>query len=131
MTTILAKAALDVGLVTANPDPLLDFYVGVFGLERLEPLIIPSVGTIHKLAAGDSVLRIMQPEQPPQKDESEWSASSGIRYMTIEVLDATQVANAVPEYGGEVKLGPIELRPGRFVCQVHDPDGNMIEVGQG
>ena len=33
--------------------------------------------------------------------------------------------------GGAVTLAPFELRPGRRVAQVADPDGNMIELGQG
>jgi predicted enzyme related to lactoylglutathione lyase len=133
MGTRLAKPALDPGIVTRDPEPLIAFYVNVFGLERLDPLTIPSVGTIHKLAGGESILRIMRPESEPQPGDGpgDWSARAGIRYLTIEVEDARAAAEAVRENGGAVVLEPFELRPGRFVCQAHDPDGNMIEIGQG
>lgn len=128
----LAKPALDVGLVTANAEPLLDFYVGVAGFERLEPLELPNIGTIHKLAAGQSILRVMVPVDAPTKDPSpSFSATAGIRYLTLEVDDIDAAAAAVERLGGSVTLPPFELRPGRRVSQVADPDGNMIELGQG
>lgn len=128
----LSKPALDVGLVTANAEPLLDFYVGVAGFERLEPLVLPNIGTIHKLAAGQSILRVMVPVDAPAVDPSpSFSATAGIRYLTIEVDDIDAAAAAVERLGGQVTLPPFELRPGRRVSQVADPDGNMIELGQG
>lgn len=133
MGTRLAKPALDPGLVSADPEPLLAFYVNVFGFERLDPLTIPGVGTIHKLAAGESILRILHPAtKPAALDRTEgWSARAGIRYLTIEVVDAQAAARAVRSNGGTIVLEPFELRPGRVVCQLLDPDGNLLEIGQG
>lgn len=131
MASALAKPALDAGLVSANPEVLVDFYVSVFGLERLDPLVLPSIGTIHKLAAGESVLRVMQPENAPAPEDLDWSARAGVRYLTFEVVDVAGVAERVQANGGRVAVGPVEVRPGRTVYQVHDPDGNMIEIGEG
>lgn len=128
----MAKPALDVGLVTADAQPLLDFYSGVVGLQILDPLELPNIGTIHKLACGESILRIMVPVEAPQSDESaSFSSTAGIRYLTLEVDDLDAAAAAVEELGGSITLPPFELRPGRRVAQVADPDGNMIELGQG
>ena len=131
MGTQLAKAAIDAGLVSANPEPLVRFYENVFGLERLDPLEIPGVGTIHKLAAGESLLRVMQPASVPERDGRPWSSVAGLRYLTFEVVDIEVAAEAVKAQGGEIALAPFELRPGRFVCQASDPEGNMLEIGQG
>lgn len=131
MGTRMAKPALDVGLVTANAEPLLAFYAGVAGLERLDPLEIPNVGRIHKLACGQSILRVMEPIDPPRPDDSaSFSATAGIRYLTLEVEDLEAAVEAVRALGGSVALEPFELRPGRRVAQVADPEGNMIELGQ-
>ena len=128
----LSKPALDAGLVTREAEPLLAFYVEVFGLERLDPLVLPNIGTIHKLAAGESILRVMVPETLPEPDDAEsWSGRTGIRYLTLEVDDVAATALAVEAKGGKVVLPPFELRPGRFVSQATDPDGNMLEIGQG
>jgi predicted enzyme related to lactoylglutathione lyase len=128
----MAKPALDVGLVTANAAPLLDFYRNVVGFEPQDPIELPNIGTIHRLACGQSILRVMVPVSPPAKDPSEsFSSTAGIRYLTHEVEDVKSAVEAVREWGGSVALEPFELRPGRFVSQVADPDGNMIELGQG
>jgi len=128
----MAKPALDVGLVTADARPLLDFYAGVAGFEILDPIELPNIGTIHKLACGESILRVMVPVEAPQPDEStSFSSTGGIRYLTLEVDDIDAAAAAVEALGGSITLAPFELRPGRRVAQVADPDGNMIELGQG
>ena len=128
----MAKPALDVGLVTADAEPLLAFYGGVVGLERLDALELPGIGTIHKLACGESILRVMVPVEPPAADAStSFSATAGIRYLTLEVDDLDAAAAAVEPLGGSITLAPFELRPGRRVAQVADPDGNMIELGEG
>jgi catechol 2,3-dioxygenase-like lactoylglutathione lyase family enzyme len=128
----MAKPALDVGLVTAKAEPLLEFYQAVAGFDRLEPLDLPNIGKIHKLACGESILRVMVPVSPPEPDDSEsFSSRGGIRYLTLEVEDIEASVAAVRAHGGSVTLEPFELRPGRKVSQVADPDGNMIELGQG
>jgi catechol 2,3-dioxygenase-like lactoylglutathione lyase family enzyme len=128
----MAKPALDVGLVTANAQPLLDFYAGVAGFKILDPLELPNIGTIHKLACGESILRVMVPVDAPKADEStSFSSTSGIRYITLEIDDLDAAAAAVEALGGSITLAPFELRPGRRVSQIADPDGNMIELGQG
>ncbi len=132
MAAKMAKSALDVGLVTANAKPLLDFYSGVAGFEILDPIELPNIGMIHKLACGESILRVMVPVDPPMSDDSSsFSSTAGIRYLTLEVDDIEAAAGAVEALGGSITLPPFELRPGRRVAQIADPDGNMIELGQG
>ena len=128
----MAKPALDVGLVTADAEPLLTFYCELAGFERLDPLEIPNIGTIHRLACGESILRVMVPASAPEPaDGAGFSARTGIRYLTLEVEDIEQAVEAARSHGGSVLLGPLELRPGRLIAQVSDPDGNTIELGQG
>ena len=132
MGSAMAKPALDVGIVTANAQPLLEFYQGVVDMRPQEPLTLPGIGSIHKLACGESILRIMVPESAPAADDSaSFSSRTGLRYLTLEVQDIELAVEAVRAHGGSVTLEPFELRPGRMVAQVADPDGNMIELGQG
>ena len=132
MGSRMAKPALDVGLVTRDAERLLRFYEGVAGFERQPSLTLPEVGTIHKLACGHSILRVLVPTTPPEPDgAASFSARAGIRYLTLEVEDIDAAVEAVRAFGGTVTLAPFVLRPGRRVAQVADPDGNMIELGQG
>ena len=132
MGSRMAKPALDVGLITSDAERLIRFYEGVVGFERQPPLTLPNIGTIHKLACGHSILRVLVPTSPPEPDRAaSFSARAGIRYLTLEVTDIDAAVEAVRAFGGSVALPPFELRPGRRVSQVADPDGNMIELGQG
>jgi catechol 2,3-dioxygenase-like lactoylglutathione lyase family enzyme len=132
MASKLSKPAIDVGIVTTSAEPLLDFYEQVAGMQRLEALELPGIGTIHKLACGESILRIMVPVEPPERDDStSFSSRTGLRYLTFEIEDIDAAVEAVRACGGSVALEPFELRPGRRIAQVADPDGNMIELGQG
>ena len=132
MGSSMAKPALDVGLVSADAAPLLRFYEGVAGFERMPEIALPGIGTIHRLACGQSILRVLVPATRPEPpDGAPFSGRTGIRYLTIEVVDLDSAVEAVRALGGAVTLAPFELRPGRRVAQVADPDGNMIELGQG
>ena len=70
MGSRMAKPALDAGIVTPDAEPVLGFYEEVAGMRRLDPLTLPGIGTIHKLACGESVLRVMVPEKPPEPDDA-------------------------------------------------------------
>lgn len=132
MGSKMAKPALDVGLVSRDAERLLRFYEAVAGMERQPPITLPNIGTIHRLACGQSILRVLVPVKPPEPDgAASFSATAGIRYLTLEVRDLDAAAEAVRATGGTVTLPPFELRPGRRVAQVADPDGNMVELGQG
>jgi predicted enzyme related to lactoylglutathione lyase len=132
MGSRMAKPALDVGLVSSDAERLIRFYEAVVGMERQPPITLPNIGTIHRLACGQSILRVMVPVKPPEPDGApSFSARQGIRYLTLEVEDIEAAVAAVRANGGSVALPPFELRPGRRVSQVADPDGNMIELGQG
>lgn len=131
MGSRMAKPALDVGLVTGDAERAIRFYEAVAGMERQPPITLPNIGTIYRLACGHSILRVMVPTTPPEPDlAASFSARAGIRYLTLEVVDLDAAVAAVRATGGRVTLPPFELRPGRWVSQVADPDGNMVELGE-
>lgn len=129
----VAKPGIDVGIVSAAGEPLLAFYRDALGFEVLEPLVMQGVGTIFRLQCGQSILRILQPETPPSGNAADGGLDGrpGYRYMGLEVSDVRASVAIVEAAGGAVVLGPLEPRPGRLVCQVRDPDGNLIELAQG
>lgn len=133
MSEIMAKPALDVGIVSRNAGPVLSFYCKAFGFEELPRIEIPGVGVIHKLGCGQSVLKVFVPEKQPEADvvSGDFASRAGIRYLNLEVRDVRAVVEAARGAGGGVVSEPFELRPGRIVSQVSDPDGNVIEVAEG
>jgi catechol 2,3-dioxygenase-like lactoylglutathione lyase family enzyme len=132
MTAQLARPVLNVGIVTTNLEPMAAFYEGLFGFSRLPELVFPGSGTVHRFVAGDSILRLMVPEEVPSHDgaSGDFLSATGYRYMTIVVTDVDAVCGEIGEHGGSLVLGPLELRPGVRIAQLRDPDGNWTEIVQ-
>jgi catechol 2,3-dioxygenase-like lactoylglutathione lyase family enzyme len=127
----LAKPSLDVGIVTRDFDRMMSFYRDALGFPAEEPAVFPGVGSVHRLKVGDSVLRLLQPEQlPPASglpNEAVHSAT-GFRYITLLVRDMDGALEACRRFGATVARPPKEVRPGVVVATVQDPDGNWIEL---
>jgi catechol 2,3-dioxygenase-like lactoylglutathione lyase family enzyme len=126
----LAKPALDVGIVTTNFDRMLAFYRDVLGFAALDPIPFPGTGTVQRLVVGESILRLFAVEQAPPatSPNDEFLASTGYRYITLMVKNLHEVLDACLAFGTKVRMGPVEIRPGVFTCQIQDPDGNWIEM---
>ena len=127
----LAKPSLDAGIVTRDFERMMAFYRDGLGLPAEEPAAFPGVGRIHRLAVGDSVLRLLQPDQVPAEtagpDEAIQSRT-GIRYLILVVQDLDEVLERCRAFGGTVARPPKEVRPGVVVTTVRDPDGNWLEL---
>jgi catechol 2,3-dioxygenase-like lactoylglutathione lyase family enzyme len=130
MVAELARPVLNVGIVTTNFESMARFYTGLFGFEPLRPLAFPGSGTVHRFKAGESILRIMVPEEAPPRDgaSGEFLSATGYRYMTIEVTNMEEVVAEAESFGGSVAGGPIAIRPHVKIAQLRDPDGNWMEL---
>jgi predicted enzyme related to lactoylglutathione lyase len=120
---------VEIGLVSERDD-LVDFYRDTFVLDVLEPRSFP-IGTVHRLGAGDAMVKIMVPDDPPSASEparEQFWDRAGLQYFALWVDDLDAVATRCMQAGGVVATGPLDVRPGLRSALVHDPDGNVIEV---
>jgi catechol 2,3-dioxygenase-like lactoylglutathione lyase family enzyme len=127
----LRKTALDVGIVTTNLDRMLTFYRDVLGFDAQEPIVFPNFGTVHRLAIGDSVLRLFSPESEtpaPTGSNDSIYATTGIRYLTLVWTRLDEVVDACREFGVDIARPVTETRPGVYATTIQDPDGNWIEM---
>src|SRR5688572_20260705 len=103
----------EVGLVSAD-DRLPAFYCDVFGLDALEPRDLPT-GKVHRLGHGEALLKVLVPATPPAAPPpapSQFWDVAGMRYFTLWVDDLDVIVDRCPKHGGNVALGPIDVRPG-------------------
>ncbi|HXK22805.1 MAG TPA: VOC family protein [Myxococcota bacterium] len=128
----LSKPALDVGIVTTNAERMMAFYRDVLGLAVLDPIVFPGAGTVNRLVVGESLLRLFVPDTaPPRTSPGEsFLACTGYRYVTLNTSNLHAVVAAAKRFGTPVPREPMEIRPGVFMCQIQDPDGNWIELMQ-
>lgn len=127
----MAVQSVETGLVSADA-ALVNFYCAVFELKELEALEFPQ-GTVHRMQGPHGhIIKIMVPTATPATPATvdTFIGMSGYRYMTVRVDDLEGVIERATARGGQVTMGPLELRPGVQLVVLTDPDGNTIEVMQ-
>lgn len=128
MSIQLSKDSIDIGIVTRNAGPMLEFYRDVVGCEFQGEMSTPTT-TMQRLLCGTTVVKIVTPtnlsdiEAPP----GGIGGASGIRYWTISVTNLDEMAQKCADAGRPVPVKPTEIRPGVRIAMVEDPDGNWLE----
>lgn len=124
-----AKNCLDIGIVVKNIAASLTFYQDVLGLTKIEELPTP-FGKIHRLAFGNSFVKLMDAKKVPEGGPLGLTAQLGIRYLTFQVVNIDEVCAGCEKAGAFFEFPLQELMPGVKVAMVRDPDGNVVEFVQ-
>lgn len=126
----LSKQGIDLGIVTRNASRLLSFYQDTLGLPLEATIPMPGGGTMHRLRAGESIVKIVETEPSPSADAVPGGirAATGYRYWTLTIEGLAQgVARC--EAAGYTTVVPIKtIRPGVSIAIIADPDGNWVEL---
>lgn len=134
MALKLTKDAIDLGIVTANPGPMVTFYRDVLGLEDQGTSPLPggasSGGTMYRLLCGTSLIKIVAPNTPPEAVAAAGGlrGATGYRYWTISISNLEEAVEACEAAGTPIRIKPTEIRPGVSIAMVEDPDGNWVEL---
>lgn len=129
MAMIPAKNALDIGILVRDIEASLAFYQGLLGLEKLGELPIP-FGHMHRLAFGDSFVKLVDPKKTPAAGESGLTKVLGYRYLTFQVTNLDEICADCERAGVAFDIPKQELMPGVSIAMVRDPDGNVVEFVQ-
>jgi glyoxylase I family protein len=134
MALKLTKDSIDLGIVTANPAPMVAFYRDVLGFEDQGTSPLPggprSSGTMYRLLCGTSLIKIVAPDNPPEAAAAPGGlrGATGYRYWTISVSNLDEAVAAAESAGTPVIVKPTEIRPGVSIAMLEDPDGNWVEL---
>ena len=92
MVLSISSRSIDAGIVARDIDAMIAFYRDLLGLETADVLDMPGGGRMHRLRAGDSLVKILDlGSHPSQRAASgSISAASGLRYLTIHVSNLKQ-----------------------------------------
>lgn len=135
----LSHPIIDIAITCSNFDESLDFYHNKLGLEIVMDLEIPSdlatdVGLAPtgfrqvRLKAGNTLIKLMDIENPPPTPSGEFSA--GVRWLTFIVEDIQNVIDSLEQKGVEFLSEPISAPDAVGVACTKDPDGILIELVQ-
>jgi catechol 2,3-dioxygenase-like lactoylglutathione lyase family enzyme len=128
----LTKDSIDLGIVAKDGPALVAFYRDVLGFEDQGEMPMPG-GSMHRLAAGTSVIKIVCPRNTPPAASPPGGiqGATGYRYWTITVSNLAEIVAACEAANHKVVVPITELRPGITIAIVEDPDGNWVEFLEG
>lgn len=128
----LTKAGIDLGIVTSNGEAALAFYRDTLGFRQEPDTPFPGGGTMHRLWCGDSLIKVVVPDNAPSQRAAGGGipAATGYRYWTISVSNLSEMVQACRDGGYRVRVDATEVRPGVTIAIVEDPDGNWVEFLQ-
>jgi len=129
MAMIPARNCLDIGILCADIKRSLDFYEGLLGLKKIGEMPIP-FGHMHRLAFGDSFVKLVDPKKIPPAGELGLTRALGFRYLTFQITNIDDVCAACEAAGVTFDIPRQELMPGVTIAMVRDPDGNVVEFVQ-
>ncbi len=117
-------------LVTQHPDRLVQFYTDVLGftVRRRDRVASTSLGPLELVyldLGGTTVELMTYPDATPAPPPS--GEHLGYRMMALEVEDMANALALLKSKGVEATWGPVE-RPTYVRAEIHDPDGNAIEL---
>jgi catechol 2,3-dioxygenase-like lactoylglutathione lyase family enzyme len=127
--TGFTSAGVDVGIVVRDGEGALRFYRDVLGCKHEGDNPYPFGGVMHRLMAGESMIKIVVPDPAPPADapRGDIAAATGVRYLTFSVDDLDALLRQCEQAGTPVVRGATEMAPGVRIAIVADPEGNLVE----
>jgi len=124
-----AKNAVDIGMIVRDINASLAFYEGLLGLKKIQEVPL-WFGTMHRLAFGDSFVKLVDPKEVPPPAALGLTSALGFRYLTFPVMNIDEVCADCEKAGVPFDVKKNEFMPGVTIAMVRDPDGNVVEFVQ-
>ena len=126
----LTSPGIDLGIVVSDLDKSLEFYRGLLGLHHEGSNPVPGLGTMHRLWAAESMIKLIAPEAhgaQPVIAGGLRAGAQGLRYFTFSVVELDELMAELKANDVPVAQDIIEMAPGVRIAIVEDPDGNHVE----
>jgi glyoxylase I family protein len=129
VTMKLNSTGVDIGIVVRDGAAALAFYRDLLGLTHAGDNPVPSGGHMHRLMAGESMVKIVVPEPAPPVDAPPGGlpAATGVRYFTFSVANLDEILAACADAGVKVIRPATSMGAAVRIAIVEDPEGNWVE----
>ena len=130
MVMKLTSPGIDLGIVVNDLDKSLDFYRGLLGLHHEGTNPVPGVGTMHRLWAAESMIKLLALDEAPTQPVIAGglrAGAQGLRYFTFSVVDLDELMAELEANDVPVVRAITEMSGGVRIAIVEDPDGNHVE----
>lgn len=132
MAIDIKKDSIDLGIVTRDVAPMLEFYRDTLGLEVEGEMDLPGNSKMTRLKCGTTVVKLVVQGRPPKVDAPAGglAGATGYRYFTITIGNLEDTVQACAEAGYKLAVPVTDIRPGVKIAIIEDPDGNWVELLQ-
>ena len=132
MTVVIAKSAIDLGIVMRDAGAMTRFYGETLGLPKEGEMEMPGGVVMHRYQCGETVIKLLAPASTPEASNPPGGlgGGTGIRYLTISVSNLDEAEAECKAAGSNIVISGREIRPGVRICMMEDPDGNWVELLQ-
>jgi catechol 2,3-dioxygenase-like lactoylglutathione lyase family enzyme len=129
MVMKLTSPGIDLGIVVSDLERSLHFYRNLLGLHHEGTNPVPGVGTMHRLWAAESMIKLIGPDAPPQPGIAGGlrAGAQGLRYFTFSVVELDELMAELASHGVPTVRGITDMGNGVRIAIVEDPDGNHVE----
>jgi len=125
-----SEFSAEFGVVVRDLGGSLRFYLGTLGCE-IHGITRNERCRVVALRFGNTVLKLLQWNEPPQVASPTGMAAYGFRYITLHVSDV-DLALSVCVADGVETIIPVSVHSANCrMAMVKDPDGNCIELSEG
>jgi len=130
MTLQITKDSIDLGIVTRDAGPMVQFYRDTLGLVPDGEMDMPGGGKMTRLKCGTTVIKLVVQGRDPRADAPPGglAGATGYRYWTITIDNIDEAVAACADAGYKVAVPVTEIRPGVRIAMIEDPDGNWVEL---
>jgi catechol 2,3-dioxygenase-like lactoylglutathione lyase family enzyme len=125
----LTSAGVDIGIVVRDGAAALAFYRDLLGMRHEGDNPVPFGGQMHRLFAGETMVKIVVPDEPPPVDAADGGipAATGIRYLTLSVSNLDEILDACEAASVPIVRPATTMGAGVRIAIVADPEGNLVE----
>ena len=135
----MIRSVVDIGIVCSDFDHSLHFYRDMLGLPVVMDIEIPAETAVGaclapaafrqvRLAAGDTLIKLMEIKNPPPERGVEFQA--GVRWLTLILEDVPSQVRELEQRGVEFMSTSVAAPDAKHVVCAKGPDGMLIELVQ-
>jgi len=135
----LKRTVVDIGIVCSDFDASLRFYRDMLGLPVVLDIDIPRETAVRaclapsgfrqvRLAAGETLIKLMEIDAPPGERSLEFQA--GVRWLTLILEDVPAQVEELKGRGVEFMADSVSAPDAQHVICAKGPDGMLIELVQ-
>ncbi|MEH6552090.1 MAG: VOC family protein [Pseudomonadales bacterium] len=125
----LLANSIEVGIVTTQIEPMMEFYQDLLGLTLQGEMAFPG-GHMQRFSVGDNIIKLVTYDTPPAHSATMGGTTeaNGYRYISLVISNLLEVIDQLQEAGYTPYSEITPFAEGVSYAFIQDPDGNALEL---